>query len=267
MIPILSPLQAILLGLVQGLTEFLPVSSTAHLILFPWLLGWDDPGQTFDVSLHVGTLIAVIAYFWKDWVEMLTRKREQLAHVAAGCIPAGVIGVLFEDRIEFLSLPGEFEYAPVVIAFFLVAAGLFLFWMDTSGRKEREIEKMALRDALLIGVGQAVALLPGVSRSGATIGTGLMLGLTREAAARFSFLLSTPIIAGAVAYKGLKLLKVGVSSEQAAPMAWGILASGVSGYLSIWFLMRLVQKKSYNGFVIYRIALAAVIVGLWVMRR
>jgi undecaprenyl-diphosphatase len=264
---LLSPLQAILLGLVQGLTEFLPVSSTAHLILFPWLLGWKDPGQTFDVSLHVGTLLAVAVYFRRDWVEMVTRNREQLMFVLVGCIPAGVIGVLFEKRIEFLSLPGEFRYAPLVIGFFLVLGGLWLYWMDSRGKKQREIEKMELRDALLIGVGQAVALLPGVSRSGATIGTGLMLGLTREAAARFSFLLSTPIIAGAVAYKGLKLVRAGIPPEQAESMAWGILASGISGYAAIWFLMKLVRTQSYNGFVIYRIALAAMIVGLWILRR
>lgn len=264
---LLSPLQAILLGIVQGLTEFLPVSSTAHLILFPWLLGWKDPGQTFDVSLHVGTLIAVILYFRADWIEMLTCRFDQLKLVLVGCIPAGVAGVLFEDHIEILSLPGTFRPAPLVIAFFLVTVGLWLYWADQRGKRQREVDSMTLQDALWIGMGQAVALLPGVSRSGATIGTGLMRGLTREAAARFSFLLSTPIIAGAVGYKGLKLAGEGVTAGQANAMLWGILASGLSGYAAIWLLMRLVRTRSYTGFVIYRIALAAMIVGMWILRQ
>lgn len=255
------------MGIVQGLTEFLPVSSTAHLILFPWLLGWPDPGQTFDVSLHVGTLLAVIIYFRADWIEMLTRNRKQLMLVILGCIPAGLAGVLFEKRVEHLSLPGQFPYAPLLIAFFLAAVGIALYWMDSRGKKQREIGKMDVQDALLIGVGQAFALLPGVSRSGATIGTGLMLGLTREAAARFSFLLSTPIIAGAVGLKGIKLMKAGVTPEQVTPMVWGILASGISGYIAIAYLMKLVRTKSYTGFVIYRVALAVMIVMMWFVRR
>ncbi|MBW3624514.1 MAG: undecaprenyl-diphosphate phosphatase [Armatimonadetes bacterium] len=263
----LSPLQAIILGIVQGLTEFLPVSSTAHLILFPWLLGWRDPGQTFDVSLHVGTLLAVAIYFWSDWVEMFTRRHDQLKLVVVGCIPAAAAGVLLEKKIEYLSLPGEFPYAPLLIAFFLALVGLWLYWVDQHGKKQREMDGMRIQDALLIGLGQAFALLPGVSRSGATIGTGLLLGMTRESAARFSFLLSTPIIAGAVAYKGLKLFKAGVTPEQSTAMLWGILASGISGYIAIAFLMRLVRTRSYTGFVVYRIVLAVGIVAIWILRR
>jgi undecaprenyl-diphosphatase len=260
-------IQALVLGIVQGLTEFLPVSSTAHLVLFPWLLGWPDPGQTFDVALHVGTLVAVIIYFWSDWVEMATKRRDQLLLVILGCIPAGVAGALLEKRIERFSVPHEFKAAPIIIAFFLGAAGIWLYYMERVGRKKREIDEMDTQDALLIGVGQAFALLPGVSRSGATIGTGLLLGLTREAAARFSFLLSTPIIAGAVALKTLHLVRDGVPPGQGPLMGWGILASAVSGYAAIGFLMKFVRTKPYTGFAVYRVILAVVIAALWFMRR
>jgi undecaprenyl-diphosphatase len=263
----MTVLQALILGIVQGLTEFLPVSSTAHLILFPWLFGWPDPGQTFDVSLHVGTLIAVIVYFRQDWIEMLTKRRDQLLLVILGCIPAGVAGALLEKRIERFSVPHEFKEAPLIIAFFLAAAGIWLYFMEQVGRKKREIGEIDTQDALLIGIGQAFALLPGVSRSGATIGTGLLLGLTREAAARFSFLLSTPIIAGAVALKTLHLVKDGIPPGEGPLMAWGILASAISGYIAIGFLMKFVRTKPYTGFAVYRVLLAAVIAALWFMRR
>ena len=259
--------QALLLGIVQGLTEFLPVSSTAHLVLFPWLLHWPDPGQTFDVALHAGTLVAVIVYFWSDWIEMLTKRRDLLGMVILGCIPAGLAGFLFEHKIERFAQPEEFRLAPLLIAFFLAVVGLWLFWMDSRGKKNRDLQKLDIQDALFIGIGQAFALLPGVSRSGATIGTGLLLGLTREAAARFSFLLSTPVIAGAVALKGVHLAKDGLPPGQGTLMLWGILASAISGLAAIHFLMSWIRKHPYNGFVIYRVALAVAIIALWFIRR
>ncbi len=262
----MNPLQAIILGIVQGITEFLPVSSTAHLVLFPWLLGWKDPGQTFDVALHAGTLIAVLFYFRRDWLEMITRDRRLLGWVLLGSVPAGLAGKLFESKIEYLSLPGEFKYAPLVIAFFLAFVGLLLYAADRMGKKRRELGELDAQDAIVIGVLQAFALLPGVSRSGSTIGGGLLLGLTREAAARFSFYLSGVIIAGAVALKGLHLLKEGVPQGSAQPMILGIVASAISGYIAIMFLMNWVKTRPYTGFVVYRVALAVVIAGLWLMR-
>jgi undecaprenyl-diphosphatase len=248
-------------------TEFLPVSSTAHLVLFPWLLGWPDPGQTFDVALHAGTLVAVIVYFWSDWVAMVTRRYDLLGMVVVGSIPGALAGKFLEDKLAYMALPHQFKLAPLIIAFFLAFVGLLLYWADQRGKKRRELEKLDFQDALLIGIAQMFALLPGVSRSGSTIGAGLLLGLTREAAARFSFYLSGMIIAGAVALKGFHLMKEGIPPGQASPMALGILASALSGYFAIHFLMRWVRTKPYTGFVVYRVLLAVVIAALWFIRK
>jgi undecaprenyl-diphosphatase len=260
-------IQAIILGIVQGLTEFLPVSSTAHLVLFPWLLHWPEPGQTFDVALHAGTLIAVIAYFRKDWMEMLTQRRDLLLLVILGCVPAGLAGALFEKGLDRYSSPSEFHAAPALIAGALAVIGIFLYAMDRYGKKRRNLEQTDVQDALLIGIAQAFALFPGVSRSGSTMGMGLLLGLNRETAARFSFLLSAPIIAGAVALKTLHLAKDGIPPGQGSLMLWGIVASAITGYVAIQFLMNFVKTQSYKGFAIYRTLLGAAIFAIWLLRR
>ena len=205
-------IQAIILAVVQGLTEFLPVSSTAHLVLFPWLLHWPDPGEAFDVALHAGTLVAVLLYFFKDWLtltlcglgmsypkaappEEVAQHRRLFWFMVIGTIPGAILGKLFDKQIEeHLRLPGIIGVSMVVIA-------LVMWWADSRGRHTRKIEQSTMGDAVAIGTAQALALWPGVSRSGITITAGLFRRFTREAATRFSFLLSAPLIAGAVVSK------------------------------------------------------------------
>ncbi|MGH9864930.1 MAG: undecaprenyl-diphosphate phosphatase, partial [Candidatus Acidiferrales bacterium] len=208
--------QAIILAIIQGITEFLPVSSTAHLILFPWLAGWPDPGLAFDVALHMGTLLAVFLYFLRDWVELVAagigfryprgasyeyieRQRKMFWYIVAGTIPAAVVGALFQHQIE------DRLRQPLFIAGALIVVGLLMWYGEYAGRLDRPMERVNFVDAMAIGVAQAFALFPGVSRSGITITAGLFRGMTREAAARFSFILSTPVIAGAAAIELPKL--------------------------------------------------------------
>src|SRR5262250_1658541 len=211
--------QAIILALVQALTEFLPVSSTAHLILFPWFLHWQDPGEAFDVALHAGTLLAVILYFFKDWLMLLvcglggkypssataeeTAQHKRLFwYMVAGTIPGAILGKLFDKQIE------EHLRLPMIIGVSMVGVALLMWWADTRTNLARNLEKSTLGDGIIIGIAQALALWPGVSRSGITITAGLFRKFTREAATRFSFLLSAPVIAGAVASELPKLVKM-----------------------------------------------------------
>ena len=194
-----SVFQAIVLGIVQGLTEFLPVSSSAHLILVPWLLKWqEDPGLAFDVVLHLGTLLALIVFYWREWLEMVLSlvngdsvRRRLLFLLIVASVPGAIIGVLLEKQAETIFR------SPVLIAVTLATLGLILWAADAFGSKKRKIDDLTFVDALLIGLSQALAIIPGVSRSGATITTARFLGIDRPDAANFSFLMATPIIAGA----------------------------------------------------------------------
>lgn len=236
---------SIVLGIVQGLTELLPVSSSAHLALIPWVLRWEDPGLAFDVSLHLGTLLAVLVYFWNDLWEMLTgeERLRWITLLGIGTIPGAVAGVLLKHQAET-----TFR-SPTLMAMTLIGAGVVLGWADRRAG-DRPMFTLTLWDALLIGSVQALALVPGVSRSAMTIMMGLFLGLDRTSAARFSFLLSIPIIAGAGIIEVPKLMHSGLSLSF---LTWGFLASAVAGLAAIHFLMRLVQTRSYMPFVIYRI--------------
>jgi undecaprenyl-diphosphatase len=267
-------LQALVLGIVQGLTEFLPVSSSGHLILVPALLGWKDPfvdSLTFSVMLHMGTLVALLVYFWRDWLRLVPaglaaiRDRSlgsdpdrRLAWLlVATMIPAVIAGVLLNDVIEHnVRQPG-------VVALLLVVGAGILWFADRTGREDRRIADLTFRAALGIGVAQAFALFPGVSRSGISISAGRLLGLSRSEAARFSFLMATPIIAGAGAWEGLKLVRGGSNVPVAlGPLAVGMLAALVSGLLAIHFLLRFLTSHRLNVFVVYRIIVAAVVV-IW----
>src|SRR5271168_1280625 len=208
-----SVLQAIVLGIVQGLTEFLPVSSSAHLILVPWLLRWQDPGLAFDVALHLGTLLALLAYYWREWLDMgmsladgrpLPRRLLFLLIVAS--VPGAIIGVLLEKQAETI-----FRDHYAVIGATLAIMGLVLWAADRIGSKVRKIEDISLLDAVLIGLSQALAIIPGVSRSGATITTARLLGIDRADAANFSFLMATPIIAGAGLHEAHKAFHAGLT--------------------------------------------------------
>jgi len=265
--------QAIVLALVQAFTEFLPVSSTAHLTLFPWLLGWQDPGLAFDVALHAGTLVAVLLYFFKDWltlalcgvgvkypsnatIEEVGQHKKLFWYMVIGTIPGGILGALFEHKIE------EHFRTPYVIAISLIAIGLVMWWADSRSPLTRPLEQSNITDAVTIGTAQALALCPGVSRSGITITTGLFRGFTREAATKFSFLLSTPLIAGAVVShlpKLIKLHKAGGLDLPLSTLLISILVSGVAGYFVIAFFLRYLQKHTLKLFVFYRLLFGIIV--------
>ncbi len=252
------------LGAIQGLTEFLPVSSSAHLALAHWLFGWRVPGElelAFDVVLHAGTLVALLVYFRKDWVAMIAEpaQRRFVGLVLLACVPGGVAGLLLEQKA------GSAFRDPLQIAVLLALMGVLMGVADCVCARKRLIEATTLIDALWIGGSQALALMPGVSRSGITITAGRMRGFTREAAARFSFLLSMPIIAGATLWKGRhfgELTAAGVG----LPLLAGVLTSAVFGYLAIDLLMRFLQRHSLLPFAVYRIVLAMLVVGVYLVR-
>jgi undecaprenyl-diphosphatase len=253
-----SVLQAIVLGIVQGLTEFLPVSSSAHLILVPWLLKWqEDPGLAFDVVLHLGTLLALIVFYWREWLEMVLSlvngdsvRRRLLFLLIVASVPGAIIGVLLEKQAETIFR------SPALIAVTLATLGLILWAADAFGSKKRKIDDLTLVDALLIGLSQALAIIPGVSRSGATITTARFLGIDRPDAANFSFLMATPIIAGAGLLEARKFFHSGLTPQ----LGWGFAASAVFGLIAIVWLLRYVRTHTYRPFAIYRIALAILVV-------
>jgi undecaprenyl-diphosphatase len=251
-------LESIVLGIVQGITEFFPISSTAHLVVMPWFLGWggDLNTLTFDVALHGGTLVSLFICFWDDLKGMLGENRRLLFLIAVGTLPAVLGGLSLHDYIE-----GEFR-SPMIIAIMLVVFGGVMYFSERF-RKERAIEGLSYLDALLIGTAQAVALVPGVSRSGVTISAGLMRGMQRPEALRFSFLLSIPAVAGATLLEGGKLLKSPMQYDLSL-FAVGFAASLVSGVIAIKFLLKYLRRHTMNVFVGYRLVLAGVIAGwLW----
>jgi undecaprenyl-diphosphatase len=249
--------QAIIFGIVQGVTEFLPISSTAHLILLPWFFGWPDPGLSFDVALHLGTLVALVIYFWKDWLALLAKPR-MIAFIIAATIPGAVAGVLLESQVE------NALRSPKLIALMLSLMALLLVVAELKGRRKKDLDQISWSDALTVGCAQAFALVPGVSRSGSTITAGLFTGMKRETAARFSFYLSAPIIAGAVAKKMLDIFEAGIPAGQVSAFVVGIVVSGIVGYLSIAFLLRYLQTHNTFLFIYYRIALAiGVFLAFW----
>ena len=264
-------LHAIVLGLVQGLSEFLPISSSGHLLLVPWLFGWNDFSslsveKAFDVSLHMGTLVAALLYFRRD-VKTYVRegvrlvvKRERPANaegrlawlLVLSALPGAAVGALFEKAID------EKLGKPALIAVSLIVFGLLLAYIDRRVG-ERKIEQYSKRDAIIVGAAQVLALNPGTSRSGITMTAGRFLGFNRDTAARMSFLMSLPITGGAVAYKGLKLLKDGVPSGLGVAMAVGVLTSGIAGWIAVWGTLKWVRTRSFTPFVVYRIALGVTV--------
>lgn len=251
-------IEALILGIVQGLTEFLPVSSTAHLILFPWFFHWTGEldSLTFDVALHAGTLLALIICFWKDWIEIIFRKQKLFVLIVIASVPAGVAGILLNDMVEHTLR------SPFIIAVSLVIFGGIMI-LSEKMNKTRSVDSINVTDALMIGFAQAVALIPGVSRSGITISAGLFRGLEREASARFSFLLSTPIIAGATLLHARKLLKTG-SDHNMTLFLLGFIAAAIAGFAAIKFLMHFLRNHQLHAFAYYRFGLAVVIMaGLW----
>jgi len=275
-------IQAIIYGIVQGTTEFLPISSTAHLIIFPYLFNWQDPGLTFDVFLHLGTVVAIISFFLKDWIlifkyfvnknnnigeaEEKFGKPSFLLILLVGTIPAAVLGYLLEASIE-----STFR-SPILIAVMLIVFGVILYLADSEKivRHKRDLKDINYWRSLIIGFAQSIALIPGVSRSGITMTAGLFLGLKREVAARFSFLLATPIMIGATLFRFKEV--VNLSSQElfngfgVLPAIIGFIFALISGYLCIKYLLKFLQKGTFLPFVIYRIILALLIIIIFLLR-
>ncbi len=258
-------LQAVVLGTLQGLTEFLPVSSSAHLSLTPWVMGWQPAGLGFDVALHIGTLVALVWYFRAEWVRLirggitlLANRRpvddgsRQALFIGIATIPAGIAGLLLEDLAETVFR------APIITAVMLIVMGAVLWLVDAKARSDRTREQMTWRDALLVGLAQCLALVPGVSRSGSTMTAGRALGFDRSNAAVFSFLMSLPIISAAIVFKVPDAVREGVS----VPLLAGIASAAVSSWLAIAVLLRFVRTQSYAVFALYRFVLGAVILAL-----
>jgi undecaprenyl-diphosphatase len=271
-------LQALIMGIVQGLTEFLPVSSSGHLIVVPALLGWDDAFLTslaFSVMLHLGTLVALLVYFREDWLRLVpaglaaARDRSfrdepdrRLAWLlVASTIPAALAGLLFSDLIE------ESFRQPGLVAVTLVVGGAILFAADRIGARSRDVEDVTFPVAIGVGVAQALALVPGISRSGISISAARLAGLDRPAAARFAFLMATPITAGAGVFEARKLLAGEAGVDVAiAPLLVGMIAALVSGLAAIHFMLAYLRRRSLDAFVWYRVGLAAVVLVVWLSR-
>ena len=256
----MSYLQAIVLGIVQGVTEFLPISSSGHLILVPRVFGWPDQGQAFDAVIHIGTFAALVVYFRAELVELLTgalSRRVALILVAA-TIPAGAAGLLLNRTIE------ANLRSPLLIAGTTAFWGVIMWLADRSAREKEAghgdpLERVGWTRGLSVGVAQAIALIPGTSRSGITITAGLLGGLDRATAARFSFMLGIPITAAAGSYKLLQLVKTGIPPGEVGPLSAAVIVSFVSGWAAVWFLVGFLRRRSLTPFVIYRLVLAALI--------
>jgi undecaprenyl-diphosphatase len=269
--------QALVMGIVQGLTEFLPISSSGHLILVPYLFGWNDAFITslgFTVALHAGTLAALLLYFREDWLRLIPAglaaardrsfRRDPDRRLAwllvVSTIPAAILGVLLNDPIENAIRQAN------VVAILLVVGGGILWLADRWVTGRTPLTRLSMPAALGIGFAQALALFPGVSRSGISISASMFAGLGREDAARYSFLMATPVTAGAVLYEGYKLLKGGQVATEAGPLLIGIVAAFVSGVIAISALLRYVRSRSYNIFVAYRLVLAALVLAVFLTR-
>ena len=268
-------LHAAILGIVQGLTEFLPISSSAHLILVPILLGWHDPfidSAAFDVMLHMGTLVALLAYFWRDLVKLLVAwlasirdrrigpdpQRRLAWFLVVSVIPAAILGAGFESFFD-QAFREHWQWIAL-----LVLVGAALLWIgERRGVKSRNLDNLVLRDAVVIGIAQAAALFPGISRSGVTIAAGLFLGLTREAAARFSFLMAVPVIAGAGLWKARTLIGAPLVDAEVSQLVVGVVTAAVFGFIAIAVLLRFLRTNPTTVFIVYRIGLAALVVVAW----
>jgi len=256
--------QAIVYGIVQGIGEFLPISSTAHLILVPWLFGWKEPGNVFDVALHLGTATAVILFFFKDWIRLIragitepkSRDGRLFWFIVLATIPGGIAGVLLDKYMKAFS-------NPVLIAVCLIIMGGILYIADKLGRNEIDLKNIGLKSSLIVGISQALAIIPGVSRSGITMSTGRFLGITREGIAKFTFLLSSPIILADALYHAKDLRSVAIDT---LPFVVAVLTAAVVGILSIKFLLNYLKNKGFGIFAFYRLVLGALVIAIYFIR-
>ncbi len=271
-------IHAAILGIVQGLTEFLPISSSAHLILVPKLLGWSDPfldSAAYDVMLHLGTLLALVVYFWRDLWRLLAAWLRSIGRRSVGdgpdarlawlliisAAPAAVLGAALEGFFD-----RTFRDALAWVAVFILLGAALLWLAEQWGTRDRDLSQMTVVDAAIMGVGQALALFPGMSRSGTTIAAGLFLGLERATAARFSFLMAVPIIAGAGLWKARTLTAAGLEGARADQLLVGVAVSAASGFVAVWFLLAFLRRNSTVVFIAYRLILAGVVFVLLLSR-
>ena len=262
----MSIIQSIILGVVQGLTEFLPVSSSAHLNLFPWVFNWEQMPDSFDVALHIGTLLAIVIFFFKDWINLFVGGYKQVVkkektpegrmfwHLVAATIPGGAIGFLLDHFVG-----DALGKMPLVIASALIIMGIILYVVDKKAPSKTKYEDMTFKQTFLIGLSQALAFIPGVSRSGVTMTTGRLMGVDRESTAKYTFLLSTPIVLGATLYK-FKDFVFNI------PFVVGVIASFITGLFVIKFLLEYLKKGSFKVFAIYRVVIGLAIIGLYISR-
>ena len=265
-------IQAIILGVIQGLTEFLPISSSAHLNLFPWLLKWQSMPDSFDVALHVGTLLAIVVYFFKDWIKLIVGGYKQVVkkektiegkifwQLVIATIPAGILSLIL-DKISSKIIGDNLNLKMILIAIALIVMGILLYWVDKNSKSIVKYEKITLKQSILIGISQALAAaFPGVSRSGITMTVARWLKIDRESAAKYSFLLATPITAAAVIFSLGDLALTSLSF-------WiGVVTSFIVGILVIKFLLNYLRKESFKVFAIYRIIIGLIIIGIVFMR-
>jgi undecaprenyl-diphosphatase len=264
-------IHAAILGMVQGLTEFLPISSSAHLIVIPQFFGWTDPflnSAAFDVMLHMGTLLALVVYFWRDllallraWVASILERRigddqeRRLAWLLViATVPAALFGAAFESTFDT-----AFRESIAWIGVFSLVGAAILWLADRWGRRDRGLDRLEVRDAVTVGLAQALALFPGISRSGITIGTGLFLGLERETAARFAFLMAVPVIAGAGLWKARTLVGGGLEGAAVGELIVGVTTSAIFGFIAITFLLSYLRRNGLGIFIAYRVIFAFVI--------
>jgi len=267
--------QAIILGIIQGLTEFLPVSSSAHLALAPWLLGWKDQGLAFDIAMHFGTLASVLIYFMRDWIQIIGQafgirvgndpflkdRPKLLWYLMAASVPAGIAGLLFKKTVE-TTLRSAY-----VIGVMAILIGLVILLAEYLGAKQKHIGTLSFMDTMWMGVAQALAIVPGTSRSGITIAAGLFRDLDRATAARVSFLMSTPIIAAAALKDFWDLHKEGgLAPEMQIPFAVGIAVSGITGCIVIAFFLKYLRRAGLQPFVVYRIIFGVAVIALALFR-
>ena len=258
-------MQSLILGVVQGLTELLPISSSAHLNLIPWIFNWDIP-ESFDVALHFGTLLAIAIFFFKDWIELIKGGYKQVVkkeksfegrmfwYLVAATIPGGIIGFILDHFVG-----DALGNMPLLIAIALIVMGIILYVVDKKAPNKTKYEEMSFKQTFIIGISQALAFIPGVSRSGVTMTTGRLMGVDRASTAKYSFMLSAPIVLGATIYK-FKDFVFGM------PFVVGVLSSFIVGLLVIKFLLQYLQKGSFKVFAIYRIIVGLIVIGIFVSR-
>ena len=257
-------IQAIVYGIVQGIGEFLPISSTAHLVLVPWLFKWNDPGVAFDVALHLGTAAAVILFFFQDWLMLIhagfkepkSKNGKLFWLIVLATIPGGLFGVLLDKYMESFR-------NPALIGVMLIVMGIVLYYTDKKGIKQTKLEDIGTKRSLIVGISQIFAIIPGVSRSGITMSTGRVLGIEREAIAKFTFLMSAPIILGDALYHAAKMGTVPVDK---ASFLVAILTAAIVGFLSIRFLLDYLKNKGFGIFAVYRFALGTIVILLYFIR-